>query len=46
MHRTDGGRWFDRWDPPCCHQTRLEKPDLCMHLQGKIREEWMKENFT
>ena len=46
MHRTDGGRWFDRWDPPRCHQTRLDKPDLCMHLQGKTREEWMKENFT
>ena len=43
MHRTDGGRWFDRWDPPCCHQTRLDKPEQCMHFQGKIREEWQNE---
>ena len=46
MHRTDGGRWFDRWDAQCCLQTRLDKRDQCMYLQGKSREEWMKEDFT
>ena len=43
LHRTDSGRWFERWDAQCCHQTRLDKRDQCMHHQGKSREEWMEE---
>lgn len=46
MHRTDGGRLFNRWDRDCCARILYYKPEQCMHLQGKTREEWMKENFT
>jgi len=46
MHRTDGGRRFNRWDRDCCARILYYKPEQCMHLQGKTREEWMKENFT
>lgn len=45
LHRVDDGRWFDRWDNQCCYRTRLTKPEVCMHLQGKTREEWMKEEM-
>lgn len=41
LHRTDGGRWFERWDAQCCHQTVSDRPTQCMYLQGKTREEWM-----
>ena len=46
MHRTDGGRRFNRWDRDCCARILYYKPEQCMHLQGKTRKEWMKENFT
>lgn len=45
LHRVDDGRWFDRWDNQCCSRARLTKPEVCMHLQGKTREEWMKEEM-
>ena len=46
MHRTDGGRRFDRWDKDCCARTLYYKPKQCMGLQGKTREEWMEEDFV
>ena len=46
FHRVDSGRWFDRWDDRCYPKTRLDKPEQCMHLQGKTREEWIKEDFS
>lgn len=46
LHRVDSGRWFERWDDRCCPQTRLDKPEQCMHLQGMTREKWIKEDFS
>ncbi len=46
MHRTDGGRRFNRWDKDCCARTLYYKPEQCMSLQGKTREEWMEEEFN
>ncbi len=43
LHRVGSGLWFERWDDRCCPQTRLDKPEQCMHLQGKNREEWQNE---
>ena len=40
------GMTWRKWDRHCCQRSRINKPEECMHLQGKIREEWMKENFT
>lgn len=45
MHRTDGGRRFIRWDRECCRRCQADKPEECMYLQGKTRDEWMEEDF-
>ena len=37
------GTLWTRWDPPCCWRSQLERPEGCMYLQGKTREEWMEE---
>ena len=34
---------FSLYSTECCSRTRWTKPEECMHLQGKTREEWMKE---
>ena len=40
------GTLWSRWDQNCCWRSRLNKPEECMHLQGKTREEWMEEDQT
>ena len=47
MHFIDvnGTRWR-RWDWKCCWISRINKPEECMHLQGKTRGERMEEGNT
>ena len=40
------GTLWQRWDRDCCWRSRLNKPEECMYLQGKTREEWMEEDQT
>ena len=47
MHLVDrSGTLWSRWDKNCCSRSRINKPEQCMHLQGKTREEWMEEDQT
>lgn len=34
---------FQLYDPDCCANTRWTKPEDCMFLCGKTRDEWLKE---
>lgn len=40
------GTLWQKWDRDCCFRSRINKPEECMHLQGKTREEWMEEEFN
>lgn len=44
MHRT-GVEYipFERYDQQCCPETKFNRPEQCMWLQGKTRFEWEQE---
>ena len=31
------------YERDCCYKSRQYNPEQCMHLQGKSREQWLKE---
>lgn len=39
LHRT--GTLWQPYDEGCCHHTQKDQPLVCMHLQGRLRREWM-----
>ena len=44
MHQVHAGETlWDRFCRDCCLTTRLAKPEACMFLKGKTREEWLHE---
>ena len=39
LHQT--GTLWQPYDEGCCHRTQKDQPLACMHLQGRLRREWM-----
>ena len=41
LHQT--GTLWQPYDEGCCHRTQKDQPLACMHLQGRLRREWMQD---
>ena len=41
LHRT--GTLWQPYDEKCCHRTQKDQPLVCMHLQGRLRREWIQD---
>ena len=41
LHQT--GTLWQPYDEGCCHRTQKDQPLVCMHLQGRLRREWIQD---
>lgn len=41
LHQT--GTLWQPYDEKCCHRTQKDQPLACMHLQGRLRREWIQD---
>ena len=39
LHRT--GTLWQPYDEKCCHRTQKDQPLVCMHLQGRLRRQYV-----
>ena len=46
LHKGFKESLFQPYDRGCCRNCRREKPEQCMFLQGRLRNEWIKEDFN